>query len=189
MSKNVPHHRWALGVRLLHWLTVLALAFQLVVAFGPMKGPGMASMNWLPIHMSAGVTILAIIVLRLSWRAFTKAPVQPISRSSQRARTVFHMSIYALILAVLITGWLGYRPMPFMPPARLFGGLPVPLAPSLGPLSARAFAFIHAKLVWILLGFIGIHVAAAFVHFVFFRDGVMRGMSFGRADARGASEE
>ena len=189
MSENIPHPRWALGIRLLHWLTVLALAFQLVVAFGPMKGPGMASMNWLPIHMSAGVTIFAIIILRLGWRAFTKAPVQPISRSSQRARTVFHMSIYALILAVLITGWLGYRPMPFMPPARLFGDLPVPLAPSVGPLSARAFAFIHAKLVWILLGFVGIHVAAAFVHFVFFRDRVMRGMSFGRAITRGASKE
>lgn len=129
MSENVRHPRWALGIRLLHWLTVLALAFQLVVAFGPMKGPGMATMNWLPVHMSAGVTILAIIVLRLGWRAFTKAPVQPISRSSQRARIAFHVSIYALILAVLITGWLGYRPMPFMPPARLFGDLPVPLAP------------------------------------------------------------
>ncbi|RTM09226.1 MAG: cytochrome b [Hyphomicrobiales bacterium] len=189
MNKNDPHPRWALGVRLLHWLTVLVLAFQVIVAFGPMKGPGMSTMNWLPVHMSVGVTILAVIVLRLGWRAFTKAPAQPYSRSWHRARTVFHMSIYALILAVLITGWLGYRPMPFMPPARLFGDLPVPLAPSVGPLSARAFAFIHAKLVWILLGLIGIHVAAALVHLAWFRDGVMRGMSFGRAGARSASEQ
>lgn len=181
MSKNVPHHRWALGVRLLHWLTVLALAFQLVVAFGPMKGPGMATMNWLPVHMSAGVTILAVIILRLGWRAFTKAPVQPTSRSSQRARTVLHMSIYALILAVLITGWLGYRPMPFMPPARLFGNLPLPLAPSVGALSARAFAFIHAKLVWMMLGFVGVHILGALVHFVLLRDGVMRSMFFSRS--------
>ncbi|RWA75463.1 MAG: cytochrome b [Mesorhizobium sp.] len=179
MSEDVPHPRWALAIRLLHWLTVLALTFQLAIAFGPMNGPGMATMNWLPVHMSAGVAILAIVVLRLGWRTFTKAPVQPISRSSQLARTVFHMSIYALFLAVLITGWLGYRPMPFMPPARLFGGLPVPLAPFVGPSSARAFAFIHAKLVWVLLGFVGIHIAAALLHLAWFRDDVMRGMSFG----------
>jgi cytochrome b561 len=189
MSLKVPHPRWALGIRLLHWLTVLALAFQLAVAFGPMKGPGMSTMNWVPIHMSVGVTILAIVVLRLGWRAFTKAPTQPYSRSWHRARTVFHMSIYALILAVLITGWLGYRPMPFMPPARLFGGVPVPVAPSVDPSSARAFAFIHAKLVWILLGLIGIHVAAALVHSALIRDNVMRGMSLGRGDTRGASRE
>ena len=189
MSKNVPHPRWALGIRLLHWLTVLVLAFQLVVAFRPMKGPGMATMNWLPVHMSVGMIVLAIVVLRLAWRAFTKAPVQPISRSSRRARTVFHMSIYALILAVLITGWLGYKPMPFMPPARLFGDLPMPLAPFVSPLSARTFAFIHAKLVWILLGLVGIHIIAALVHLVLFRDNVMRGMSFGRADAGNASTQ
>lgn len=189
MSQKDPRPRWALGVRLLHWLTVLVLAFQIVVAFGPMKGPGMAAMNWLPIHMSVGVTILAIVVLRLGWRAFTKAPAQPYSRSWHRARTIFHLSIYALILAVLITGWLGYRPMPFMPPARLFGDVPVPIAPSVGPSSARVFAFIHAKLVWMLLGLIGIHIAAALVHFALIRDDVMRGISFGRADTRGASSE
>lgn len=30
----------------------------------------------------------------------------------------------------MITAWLGYRPMPLMPPARLFGFLPVPRPPN-----------------------------------------------------------
>ncbi|MBN9250759.1 MAG: cytochrome b, partial [Mesorhizobium sp.] len=165
-----------------HWLTVIALTAQVAVAFGPMNGPGMATMNWLPLHMSIGVTILAIIVLRLCWRVLTKAPVRRTSRSARFARTFIHVCLYAVILAVLITGWLGYRPMPFMPPARLFGGLPVPLAPSVSGLSARAFAILHGKLVWILLGFVGAHVLAALVHLALFRDGVMRGMSFARPD-------
>lgn len=181
--------RWPRGVRVLHWLTVLVLTFQIVVSFGPMTKPGMATMHWLPAHMSAGVLVLGIVIARLAWRAFSKAPYQRISRSSQLARTVFHMSLYALILAVLVTGWLGYRPMPFLPPARLFGALPVPLAPSTGPVSARAFVFIHTRLVWILLGFIGIHVAAALVHLAWFRDGVMRSMTFGSVDTRGVSGE
>jgi len=177
-----PRLHWHFGIRLLHWLTVIALAAQIAIAFGPMRGPGMTMMNWLPLHMSIGVTILAIIVLRLCWRSFTQAPVRPTSRFLRFATAFFHVLLYVTILAVLITGWLGYRPMPFMPPARLFGTLPVPLAPSVGALSARGFAFVHQKLVWIMLGLIGVHVLAAMVHLGLLRDGVMRSMVFGRPE-------
>ncbi|RUX94876.1 cytochrome b [Mesorhizobium sp. M7D.F.Ca.US.004.03.1.1] len=174
--------RWHFGIRLLHWLTVVALAAQIAIAFGPMDRPGMATMNWLPFHMSVGVTILAVIVLRLCWRIFTRAPVRQTPRFMRFATVFFHMFLYVAILAVLITGWLGYRPMPFMPPARLFGNLPVPLAPSVGTLSARGFALIHAKLVWVLLGLTAVHILAALVHFVLLRDGVMRSMFFSRSN-------
>ncbi|AZO52779.1 MULTISPECIES: cytochrome b [unclassified Mesorhizobium] len=174
---------WHFGIRLLHWLTAIALAAQIVIAFGPMNGPGMATMNWLPLHMSIGVTILAIIVLRLCWRVFTRAPVRHASRPVRSATAFFHLFLYVTILAVLATGWLGYRPMPFMPPARLFGNVPVPLAPSVGTLSARGFALVHAKLVWILLGLIGVHILGALVHFTLLRDGVMESMVFGQSNA------
>ncbi|OBQ76398.1 cytochrome b [Mesorhizobium loti] len=177
-----PRLHWHFGIRLLHWLTVAALAAQIAIAFGPMRGPGMTMMNWLPLHMSIGVTILTIVVLRLCWRSFTQAPVRPTSRFLGFATAFFHVLLYVTILAVLITGWLGYRPMPFMPPARLFGTLPVPLAPSVGALSARGFAFVHQKLVWIMLGLIGVHVLAAMVHLGLLRDGVMRSMVFGRPE-------
>jgi cytochrome b561 len=177
-----PRLHWHFGIRLLHWLTVAALAAQIAIAGGPMRGPGMTMMNWLPLHMSIGVTILTIVVLRLCWRSFTQAPVRPTSRFLRFATAFFHVLLYVTILAVLITGWLGYRPMPFMPPARLFGTLPVPLAPSVGALSARGFAFVHQKLVWIMLGLIGVHVLAAMVHLGLLRDGVMRSMVFGRPE-------
>ncbi len=182
MAVSVSDQRWSLAVRLLHWLTVVALAAQLAVAFGPMAGPGMAPMNWLPLHMSIGVTVIAMILLRLFWRVFTKVPVRPLPRPVRFAGALVHACLYVTILAVLITGWLGYRPMPFMPPARLFGSLPVPLAPTMGGLSARAFAVLHAKLVWLLLGLVGVHVLAALAHAALLRDGVMRGMSLGRPD-------
>jgi len=180
MALNVPDPRWSFGVRVLHWLTVVALAAQLAVAFGPMAGPGMAPMKWLPLHMSIGVTVIAMILLRLCWRVFTKVPVRPLPRPVRFAGALVHVCLYVTILAVLITGWLAYRPMPFMPPARLFGSLPIPLAPEVDGLSARAFAVLHAKLVWVLLGLVGVHVLAALAHAALFRDGVMRGMSFGR---------
>ncbi|MER9306974.1 cytochrome b [Mesorhizobium sp. M0496] len=182
-----PRLRWHFGIRLLHWLTVIALAAQIAIAFGPMDGLGMATMSWLPLHMSIGVTILAVIILRLCWRIFIRAPVRQTSRFMRFATSFFHVLLYVTILAVLITGWLGYRPMPFMPPARLFGNLPIPLAPSVG--ATRAFASIHAKLVWILLGFVGVHILAAFVHFALLRDDVMYTMLFGRPDIASRKEK
>ena len=183
MAVTVSDQRWSLSVRLLHWLTVVALAAQLAVAFGPMAGPGMAPMNWLPLHMSIGVTVIAMILLRLFWRVFTKVPVRSLPRPVRFAGAIVHVCLYVTILAVLITGWLAYRPLPFMPPARLFGSLPLPLAPAVDGLSARSFAMLHARLVWILLGLVGVHVLAALAHAALLRDGVMRGMSFGRTNA------
>ena len=93
-----PRLHWHFGIRLLHWLTVIALAAQITIAFGPMNGPGMATMNWLPLHMSIGATIFAIIVLRLCWRVCTRAPVRQTSRLARFATAFFHVSLYVTIL-------------------------------------------------------------------------------------------
>lgn len=178
---NVPL-RWSVGIRLLHWLTVVLLAAEVVVAFGPMKEAGMASMLWMPSHITIGVTILFIAVLRLGNRAFTRAPARPSSRWLRLASVGVHASLYALILAIVITGWLAYRPMPLMQPARLFGRLPIPIAPNVGGLTARDFIAIHSTVFWVLAALVALHVAAAAAHAIF-RDGVMGSMLFRRAGA------
>jgi len=62
---DIPGRRWHFGIRLLHWLTMVALTTQIALAFGPADGPEMAAMKWLPLHFSMGVIIVAITVLRL----------------------------------------------------------------------------------------------------------------------------
>ncbi|WP_411965751.1 cytochrome b/b6 domain-containing protein [Mesorhizobium sp. CA7] len=68
--------RWHPAIRLLHWLMAAALAWQAVVVLGPMKGAGVIAMTWLPTHISIGVTVFCILLLRLVVRAVTKAPVR-----------------------------------------------------------------------------------------------------------------
>jgi cytochrome b561 len=70
--------------------------------------------------------------------------------------------------------------MPLMPPTRPFGFLSVPRPPNVAGLTAKDFIAIHDTLFWILVAFIGLHVLAALIHSVLFRDGVMKGMLFGR---------
>ncbi|RWM17055.1 MAG: cytochrome b [Mesorhizobium sp.] len=180
MTVKHPAARWHPAVKLLHWLTVAALAWQVVVALGPMKGPGVIAMTWLPTHISIGVTLFCILVLRLVVRAVTKAPDRQAHWLVRSAGASVHACLYGLILSVVITGWLAYRPMPLMPPTRLFGFLSVPRPPNVAGLTARDFIAIHDTLFWILVAFIGLHVLAALIHSVLFRDGVMKGMLFGR---------
>jgi cytochrome b561 len=173
---------WSLGLRLLHWLTVVVLATQLVIGFF-LFGPGMATHHWMPFHISIGASVLGIVLFRLAWRLFESRPLRTDSPALRHFSTAVHVALYVLIIAVVLTGWLAYRPAPLMPPARLFGFLVVPRAPDVLGLSARNFASAHSALVWAFLVFVAAHVAAALVHAVYFRDAVVRGMLFGRSQA------
>lgn len=179
MASGSGRHVWSVGIRLLHWLTVVVLAAQIMVAFVRMGGPGMATVLWLPFHMSLGVSILCVILVRLVWRRFEAVPVRRLSPAIQRLGSLVHVSLYTLILAVVITGWFAYSPRPLMPPAHLFGEVPMPTAPRIGGVSARDFALIHRSLVYAFLALVSIHVAAALVHAFILRDGIPRAMLFG----------
>ncbi len=181
-------HGWSVGIRLLHWLTVVVLAAQITAAFSLMGGPGMATMRWLPFHMSLGASILGVILIRIVRRAFEAAPTRRLSPRIRRLGSLVHISLYLVIFAVVITGWFAYRPVPLTPPAHLFGKLPVPTAPRIGGISARDFALIHRSLVYAFLALVGTHVAAALLHAIILRDGILSAMLFGRQepDALGA---
>jgi len=170
---------WSVAIRVLHWMTFAALVAQLGIAFGRMGG--MATMQWLPLYMSLGLTILCIVLLRLGWRAFAQAPRRQGALAPAAVERLVHASLYALILTVVITGWMAYRPMPMMPAARLFGSLPVPLAPSVAEIPAREFSIIHQGLVWALLAMVGLHLMAALMHATVLCDGILSGMLSGRS--------
>ncbi|WP_244665888.1 cytochrome b [Pseudorhizobium halotolerans] len=173
--------RWPFTIRLLHWLSVVTFAIQIALSFGPMKGSGMASMLWLPSHISTGVLIFLLTVFRLVIRVCTRAPDRSPSLPARAAAALVQWCLYAFVLAVVITGWLAYRPMPLMPPARLFGSLPIPKAPSFAGLNARDFIAVHSTLFWVLATLVAVHVLVAAMHAVLFRDGVMSGMLFRRS--------
>lgn len=184
MTKDSDDRGWSVRVRLLHWLTVIVLAAQVVVAFGLMAGQDMAAMRWLPFHMSVGVTLLVIVVSRLVIRFVERAPVRPEPPWQRRAAGISHASLYIVLLLVIGTGWLAYAPMPLMRPAMLFGTLSMPTAPRFGLGSARDFASMHKVLVWTFLSLTMVHIAAAIFRTLVRGDGVMEAMSIGnRRDA------
>jgi cytochrome b561 len=166
---------WSLSIRALHWLTAAMIAVELVVSFGPMS-VGTGVFEWLPAHVSFGAAVAALVLVRVVWRCFERAPAIGVPPFVRTLASVLHAAMYALLIAVFFTGWAAYRPSPFVPRARLFGLVPMPDFPPTPWLAAQRYASLHRLLVWIFLALLVIHIAAAVFHGVVLKDGVMSGM-------------
>jgi len=164
--------------RALHWL-VAALAV-IVVAFGwaaetaARNTPARASL--LLLHRSLGLTILALMVLRVLWRARHPAPALPaaLGRFDAALTRATHLALYLVFIAMPLAGYLNAAAAGHK--VSLFGAVSIP------PLSPRderlAQAAIAAHLVgqYLVYLLVGVHVAGAFVHPLVGRLGVIERM-------------
>ena len=161
--------------KVLHWLVVTLLAVQFPIGWlmpdvhaGP---PGKA----MTLHISFGLTILAVILVRLAWRithpVAPEGSLPPWQRVSSEA---VHWLLYALVLAATITGWLfaSFRGWS----VSYFGLIPLPMLAAKNPAAIHQIDGWHQIAEWGLLIAIGIHVAAALAHIFIYRDGIMQRM-------------
>jgi len=169
----------------LHWLLALALVsvffFGLYMVGLPFSPARLKYYNW---HKWAGITILALSVLRLVWRLTHRPPALPerITRSMPRwqhlAHSGTHHLMYALFLIVPLVGWLYSCAAGF--PVVLFGVLPLPVLVEKSPELAELIKPWHALAAYALAALVVVHVAAAFKHQFMDRDGLIGRMLPGR---------
>ena len=164
----------------IHWLSLIAIAIAFVIGVllddlprGPVKT------QLVNLHASLGVLVIALTAVRLGWRAFAATPPSTGPSFMQLAASAMHLMLYAVILAVPISGILmmAAKGRSFA----VFGVLSVP------PLMAtdRAFGELleetHELLSYLMLVLIGLHSAAAVFHQVILKDGALtRMLPFGR---------
>jgi cytochrome b561 len=125
--------------------------------------------------------VLALVLLRIGWRVYAGAP-KPVPGTpgwQHRIASLTHWLLYALVLAMPLSGWL-YDSTSGLRPFRYFGLLEVPkLAPpdeSLRDLSHSA----HVSLFWVLVALVAVHAGAAFYHHIFRNDATLTRMLPGR---------
>jgi cytochrome b561 len=126
-------------------------------------------------HLSIGVAILFFIMLRLIWRlAFPVPPLATIPIWQQWLARTTHWILYLLVLAMSVLGWAAasYRGWD----VNLFGIVTMPALAAKGTKWAHTAGDIHNKLVYVLLGFIGLHVIGALYHYFIKRDRVLQRM-------------
>lgn len=138
-------------------------------------GPGSAKALLVNAHKSVAIAVLALVLVRLAWRAGHPAP--PLTSASSVVRFVAHAGhwlLYVLMIAMPLTGWAwtssAGRPVEFL---GLFE-LPPLLAKS-DDLKAQ-LGDVHRTLAWITAFVIAGHIAAAIKHWLIDKDDVLQSM-------------
>jgi cytochrome b561 len=166
--------------RVLHWLTVLAVA--IMVPVGLFMTTRAERNIWDGLtnglysgHKLGGMLVLSLVIARLIYRFVHGAPADEPTLEPWR-RIVAHLThwtIYALLLAVPMLGWIGIS---LYPALDIFGWFKLPgLVVANQPASSTAF-MLHKFGAFALVGLAGIHVGAALYHHFVRRDGVLRRM-------------
>ena len=176
----------------LHWLIAALIFVMFPLAWTMGDFSGIQKFKLYNLHKSIGITILALMTLRLFWRAFTAAPALPEQMPKQErvAAHFGHFALYAALLVMPVSGWVMISASD--KPSVLFGYTAFPLIPWLSELpldqkkaTSEIFKGIHEFTANVLLLLIVVHVAAALRHAFILRDGIMSRMlpRFGRRSA------
>jgi cytochrome b561 len=169
--------RYGAVARILHWVT----AILVVAAF--IYGPGGSEERVYSLardfdrrlHETLGISVLAIVLIRLAWRAFDAAPeVSPMPAWMKLASRIVHATMYLLLFAVPLTAisgaWLEGHPITLLGNV----GIQPPFAEAHAV--GSAIASIHTWLGDAILWVAGAHAAAALYHHFVLRDDVLRTM-------------
>jgi len=162
--------------KLFHWLIVALLIVQYLIGWlMPDLHRGMQPGVPMTLHLSFGLSILVLIVLRFVWRLMHPvAPESSLPAWQRLGSELVHWLLYILVLATTLTGWLfaSFRGWS----ASYFYLFPFPMLASDNAAAGRAIDGLHQAAEWALLVFIGLHVLTALVHLFIYRDRIMHRM-------------
>ena len=169
--------RYSAVAQALHWGT----AVLVLVAF--IYGPGGSEQRvYSPardfdrqLHETLGLSVLALVAIRLTWRMVDTRPNPPqVARWMAFAAKVVQVALYLLLFGLPLTAiagaWLEGHPV------TLLAGVEIPpmlvLSHDTGATIARIHTWLGDTLMWIA----GLHALAGLYHHVVLKDGVLVSM-------------
>jgi cytochrome b561 len=165
------------ALRMLHWL----MAFVIFTALGlgvwaTQLSRGDLRDEVLFVHKSFGITALALIVLRILVRLAVGAPAYavPLGRLVRAASKSAHLLLYALMIAMPVSGYImssagGYD-------VSFFGLITLPSIVFHDKALAEAASWAHFIFAWAIGITLALHLAAVFWHARVKRDTVLTRM-------------
>ena len=178
---TTPYHPLARG---LHWLMALLIAGLLVLGHYmselPLSPEKLQYFSW---HKWAGVTVFALLWVRLAWRLVHRPPAlsDTLSPLQQRLAHAGHGALYLLMLAMPLSGWLMSSAKGV--PTVWFGLLQLPDLLSRDRVLGEQLENVHAALSWVLVIMVALHILAALYHHRVLRDDTLHRM-WPRRDTR-----
>lgn len=169
--------RYGLVSQILHWVIVILVFTQFVIGSIAADLPlGMQRLVWLSRHKSIGMTIFALVILRLLWRWINPLPHLPARMPGyeQRLARFTHWLFYGLLLCLPIAGWLNSSASNLT--VSWFGVFNWPDLVEPDKQFAYVAKEIHEILAWVLFGLVSLHIIAALRHHFILKDDVLTRM-------------
>jgi cytochrome b561 len=166
--------RYPTAVIVMHWAIALAVVALVILGWWMQTipkepvGPRADAYN---LHKSIGLAALALMALRLAWRATHRPPrLPPLPPWQERAARAVHALLYLLMFAAALSGYLGSAVSGY--PVKFFGLTLPAWAPAHAGLK-EACSVVHLYSSWILAGVIAVHLGATLYHQWVLRDGLL----------------
>ena len=160
-----------------HWVTFALVAAQFALGWlMPHVHRGTRPVGLISLHLSIGLLILAVILLRFAWRLAQGAPAVPEARPlwQRHLGDAVHFLLYLVVLVMVVTGWINAAGRGWT--LSFFGLFSLPSFTVPRPSMIHTIANYHITLSWWFLGIIGFHVAAVLVHQLWYRDRTLQRM-------------
>lgn len=171
--------RYPLRTRILHWLTAILIFTTLFVGFVMVNSIDSYAVL-VGLHMTLGVVVLLIVVLRVANRFTHRAPKLPatVGRAEHKLVVGSELTLYALMLAQPLIGWAMVSATG-RPPV-IFGSWRLP---RIAPFDADLFFVLrqtHSVVAYALVAVIAAHISAVLLHTLTLRDRMLSRMAFSR---------
>ncbi|WP_296659001.1 cytochrome b [Paraburkholderia sp.] len=183
LSPGLPARRYSGVAILLHWLIAALIVWGFALGWVMTDIPGITptKLRYFSWHKWIGVTVLALVLVRILWRATHTAPALPTSTPAweRLAAHAGHGALYVLMLAIPVTGYL-YSSAAGIPVV-YFGVWPLPTL--IGPDNElkEVLRTVHVLLDYALLAVVVLHVLAVVKHQHLDRQNILaRMLPFGR---------
>ena len=165
---------WGAGAKSFHWLMAALIVFQIMLGVMAVTWPvSPTKLDLFVWHKSFGVLILTLAALRLLWRLTDVTPALPEGMAAweHAAARISHFLLYALMIALPVTGWIinSAANIPF----RIFWLVPLPAIVAPDKALADLFAWIHGGLALTLALVVVVHIGAALRHHFIKHDKVL----------------
>lgn len=159
LYRNTPD-RFGLVTRALHWAVAGLVVVQLSLGFRIADlQPGLANLWLYSLHKSIGLTIFALMAIRILWHLASPPPAPQGGGWQARLAKAVHWTIYALMVAIPLSGWVASSATGI--DILLFDRFVVPpIAPVSESWETAGFA-VHGVATKLLMALLALHIGAA----------------------------
>jgi cytochrome b561 len=165
--------RYSTTAILLHWLTAAVIVCGFTLGLSMVGLPiSRQKLQWYAWHKWIGITVFLLTCVRLAWRWSHPPPPLPRMPAWQaRAASWSHGTLYALLLAIPLSGWT-YSSATGIQVVYL-GLVPLPNLLAKDRQLAAVLLTVHQTLNFTLLALVCLHAAAAVKHQFVDRDALL----------------